>query len=109
MPKSKRQEGSTASPVSKITRDSRKREQNRLSQQCLREKRLLQSQQAAAMVESTKYSKDRLSDARQSSEITQLTDHLHRATQRNIELSEALLRMRKKLLSIGVSSNMAAG
>jgi hypothetical protein len=86
----------------------RKREQNRLSQRCLRERRLLQTRQAASVKEAIQYAATG-SEEDKSTQISKLTAQLLEATEQNRRLSEALLRMRKKFLSIGTASNMAGG
>lgn len=89
-------------------REGRKREQNRLSQRYLREKRILRSRQAASMEEAIKYSTLAGTADDKDARISQLGTQLLQATARNKRLSEGLLKMRNKFLSIGVSSNAAA-
>jgi hypothetical protein len=90
-------------------REGRKREQNKLSQRYLREKRMLRSRQAASMEEAIKYSTGASTDDDKTARISQLSTQLLQATAKIERLSEALLKMRNKLLSIGVSSNAVAG
>jgi hypothetical protein len=96
-----------AASGTQLSKDDRKREQNRISQRCLREKRLLQLRQVASVEKAIQFSTS--SDGDQNLKIKQLTAQLLEVTEQNKKLSDALLKMRKKFLSLGVSATMAAG
>jgi hypothetical protein len=102
--KNKQNEAKSGTQLSK---EDRKREQNRISQRCLREKRLLQLRQVASVEKAIQFSTS--SDGDQNLKIKQLTAQLLEVTEQNKKLSDALLLMRKKFLSLGATATMAAG
>lgn len=87
----------------KQERANRKRVQNRISQQCVREKQLAQKKQLEAMKMAVKnsLSSDATTDA--ASQRAALNQHISLLDE-NRELRDALLRMRKKLLSLSSAS-----
>ena len=81
----------------------RKRTQNRISQQCLREKQVAQSQRSTLF-------QDLLNESHGKGNInSRLIDEGLRLMQENREMKEALLRMRKKMLSLSNSAAAVAG
>ncbi|KAI9739986.1 MAG: hypothetical protein M1818_005042 [Claussenomyces sp. TS43310] len=89
------------------SREDRKRKQNQLSQKCLREKRLLRTRQLASAEKLIDRSIASSSAEDQRLNIEELSTQLLQAVEQNRKLSDALLRMRKKLLSIGTSATSA--
>lgn len=85
-------------------RTNHKRAQNRLSQQCAREKRLAQSKQLDLLASVIKSSGADLAE-RQTSLVNAQLELL----KENEALKEGLLRMRKKLLSLSTAAAAAAG
>ena len=84
-------------------RAARKRVQNRISQKCIREKQAAQTQHLAAfweMIQSSRNSNGDNSTALMEAHLKLLED--------NQKMKTALLRMRKKLLSISNSAAAAA-
>lgn len=85
-------------------RKAQKRAQNRLSQQCVRERRRAQSKHLdtlTAVIESGTSDKFDRQDARVVAQLELIKE--------NEELKDALLRLRKKLLSVSTAAAAAAG
>ena len=96
---------SGAEPSVETEKTRRKRTQNRISQRCLREKQVAQTRQMTVfqdLLKATRSKGDGDGDRR-------LVEEGLRLMQENQEMREALLRMRKKLLSLSNSSAVAAG
>lgn len=85
----------------------RKKAQNRISQQCLREKQLATTKHMNSMLNALQGSRASSKDDRQDDGAL-LESHLELIEQ-NKRLIEAVLRLRKKLLLLSASANAAAG
>lgn len=86
------------------TRAIRKRAQNRLSQQCVREKRRAQSKHLDLLTSVIESSTGDQAECNESLVSAQLE-----LVKENEELKDALLRLRKKLLSVSTAAAAAAG
>ncbi|OCK85512.1 hypothetical protein K432DRAFT_421768 [Lepidopterella palustris CBS 459.81] len=95
-----------ASQLPKSSRVERKRTQNRLSQQCVREKQQAYARQLESFVDFIKISHGNAKEG-QDSRGELVRAHLA-LVQENQQLRDALLRMRKKLLSLSNSASAAA-
>ncbi|KAH9429584.1 hypothetical protein MCOR02_009320 [Pyricularia oryzae] len=94
-----------AAKVSKRTPGGdRKRVQNRISQQCLREKRAASSRHTDHMMEAMSFA----AQTDRSRQYTLLLDAHLKLIKENQAMEEALFRMRKKLLSLSSAAAMAA-
>ncbi|KAF1812765.1 hypothetical protein P152DRAFT_481672 [Eremomyces bilateralis CBS 781.70] len=87
-------------------RINRKREQNRISQQCLRERQLAHSKQLETLASIMKISTGE--DADHSSLRAALMSNQLALIEENKDLREALLRMRKKTLSLSAALSAVA-
>lgn len=88
-------------------RINRKRAQNRVSQQCIREKAHAHARQLEALTEMIKSTTQSDSQSDLSSHKALMQSHL-KLIEENRELKDALLRMRKKFLSLGSAANAGA-
>lgn len=84
----------------------RKRVQNRISQQCLREKQLARTRHLESVMQLVKSNASTTSD--HSNIAPAMEAHLKLITE-NEQLRDALFRMRKKLLSLSHMAATAAG
>lgn len=89
------------------TRADRKRVQNRISQQCLREKQLAHTRQLESFLEIIKSSNDE-SKNNEDRYSTLLDAHLKLIEEKR-QLEDALFRLRKRLLSLSNIASTAAG
>ncbi|KAH4284879.1 hypothetical protein HBH70_095930 [Parastagonospora nodorum] len=94
---------SSANGTKEDEKNQRKRVQNRISQRCAREKKLTQNRNVANFMDLVKKAQ-----AGGHENNTVLVNAYAELMQENDQLNEALLRMRKKLLSISNSSEAAA-
>jgi hypothetical protein len=88
-------------------RINRKRTQNRISQQCLREKQLAHAQRLEALAEVIKTSTE--TDVTSAAAQNSLLNSQLALIEENRDLRDALLRMRKKMLSLSSAVAAAAG
>lgn len=102
----KKRAASTVGPgeAESDTRANRKRAQNRLSQQCVREKRRAQSKHLDLLTTVIRSSTSDEAESQESLVFAQLE-----LVKENEELKDALLRLRKKLLSVSTAAAAAAG
>jgi hypothetical protein len=89
-------------------RTQRRRIQNRISQQCVRERRLARAKQLESLKTMIKTSLNPSTATPEPSQNALLSAQLE-LTNENKELKDALLRMRKKLLSLSSAAAAAAG
>jgi hypothetical protein len=89
-------------------RIQRRRIQNRISQQCVRERRLAHAKQLESLKTMIKTSLNPSTATPEPSQNVLLSTQLE-LTNENKELTDALLRMRKKLLSLSSAAAAAAG
>ncbi|KAI2484275.1 hypothetical protein Ptr902_03215 [Pyrenophora tritici-repentis] len=99
----KKRSSSAANITNEDEKSQRKRVQNRISQRCSREKKLTQNRNIANFIELVKKAQTGSHENN-----TVLVNAYAELMQENDQLNEALLRMRKKLLSISNSSEAAA-
>lgn len=85
-------------------RKAQKRAQNRLSQQCVRERRRAQSKHLDTLTAVIESGTNDKFDRREARVVAQLE-----LIKENEELKDALLRLRKKLLSVSTAAAAAAG
>jgi hypothetical protein len=90
-----------------LDRVNRRRHQNRISQRCVREKQQAHKKQLEMFVEMIK-SRNEMSKHGKESESALLDAHIA-IIEENKRLKDALLQMRKKLLSLSSVASMAAG
>ena len=88
-------------------RINRKRVQNRISQQCVREKQLAHAKRLEALAEVIKTSTE--ADATSAATQSNLLNNQLALIEENRDLRDALLRMRKKMLSLSSAVAAAAG
>ena len=89
-------------------RVNRKREQNRISQKCMREKRLACASQLDDMAEVIKLSSQGQSEVGGDAQNAGLARQLA-LIEENRDIKDALLRMRKKMLSLSYAAAAVAG
>ncbi|EDU48657.1 conserved hypothetical protein [Pyrenophora tritici-repentis Pt-1C-BFP] len=99
----KKRSSSAANITNEDEKSQRKRVQNRISQRCSREKKLTQNRNIANFIELVKKAQ---TGSHENNKV--LVNAYAELMQENDQLNEALLRMRKKLLSISNSSEAAA-
>jgi hypothetical protein len=85
----------------------KKRVQNRLSQQCYREKQVSYIKQLERFVENVQSAGSGSADT--PSQLQEMQEKQLRLMKENQELREAILRMRKKLLSLSTAACTSAG
>ena len=85
-------------------RAARKRVQNRISQKCIREKQLAQSQHLASFLDLIQASRK----GGDGSQTALIESHL-KLLEENQKMKTSLLRMRKKMLSLSNSARTTAG
>jgi hypothetical protein len=85
----------------------KKRVQNRLSQQCYREKQASYIKQLERFVENVQSAGSGSADT--PSQLQEMQKKQLRLMKENQELREAILRMRKKLLSLSTAASTSAG
>jgi hypothetical protein len=88
-------------------RINRKRVQNRISQQCVREKQLAHAKRLEALAEVIKTSTE--ADATSAATQSNLLNNQLALIEENRDLRDELLRMRKKMLSLSSAVAAAAG
>lgn len=104
-PRTRKRKAPSSSVGKSDSKAERKREQNRISQQCVRERKAAQSKQIESLLSVLK-SGDAASGSDSSRSL--MTAHL-KLLEENQKLKDALFRMRQKLLSLGNMASVAAG